>query len=65
MMTTTICLKYKPRDSGVVVTDEEGMSMSMGMGRTIGVSGSLGGSCTWGLFERDVTRVNECQLYLL
>jgi hypothetical protein len=31
------------RDSGVVVTDNEGTSMSMGMDGTIGASGSLGG----------------------
>jgi hypothetical protein len=35
--------KYKPRDSGVVVTDNEGTSMNVGMGRTIGASVSLGG----------------------
>jgi len=35
-------LQYKPRDSGVVVTDE-GTSMDIGMGGTIGASGSLGG----------------------
>jgi hypothetical protein len=31
------------RNSGVVVTDNKGTSMSMGMDGTIGASGSLGG----------------------
>jgi mitosis inhibitor protein kinase SWE1 len=44
--------KYKPRDSGVVMSDDEGNSMNMGtgmgmymrMGGTLGASGSIGGA---------------------
>ena len=44
--------KYKPRDSGVVVSDDEGVSISMhtrGMrtGGTLGASGSIGGTGDW------------------
>lgn len=35
--------KYQPRDSGIVVTDDEGMSMNLATGGTMGASESLGG----------------------
>ena len=56
--------KYKPRDSGVSLSDDEGVSMNMGVGfgmrkgGTLGASGSIGGMADF------PAGIEQCQLCL-
>jgi hypothetical protein len=58
--------KYKSRGSGVVVADDEGTSMSMGMEGTTGASESLGGLLRADYlnvvpFRKKMLRMRNCQ----